>query len=289
MIDLFKRQPSKQGLISGGSICVWGPKGSPGKSTLALNLACELAMSGKRVILLDLDTYSASIGSLIGIREPGPGVAAAARLVGQGRLDSDQFLRLAIQHQVGKGVLAILTGLGSELRWPELTAEKTRGIISCATEHYDFVVLDVASQLESGIKHVGGVVERNAVSRTALEASDHRIVLFSADQLGVKRLCDSFEQMSLLAGTPILVANRLRATALGNGAKQQVRDAVLELCDSEVRWFIPEDRSSFDRAVLDMIPLAMLKRSSAARQAIAQFVRQTFELGDERLSPSKLG
>jgi MinD-like ATPase involved in chromosome partitioning or flagellar assembly len=285
MIDLFKRRAANHPLIAGGSICVWGPTGSPGKSTLALNVACELASAGKRVLLIDLDTQSASLGAMIGIHDPGPGVAAAARLVGQGRLDAEQFLRLAMQHRVGKGELSILAGLGSELRWPELSGERVRGIISCASQSYDFVILDVASSLEVGLKHVGGVVDRNVTTTTALEVCAQSIVVFNADQIGVKRLCDSFQQMILLAKSPILVANRFRTTALGNGAKQQIKEAVLEICQAEVNWFIPEDRNSCDRAVLEMTPLAMLKRSSGARQAIAQFVRKTFDLGDDPKSP----
>lgn len=288
MIDIFKRKLSDQPPIAFGSICVWGPNGSPGKSTLALNLACELASAGKRVLLLDLDTQSASLGIMMGINEPGPGVAAAARLVGQGRLDAEQFLRLAIQHQVGKGTLAILTGLGSEVRWPELTEEKVRGMISRAEQSYDFVILDVASPLEAGLKHVGGVVDRNGSTRTALEVCSQVIVVFNADQVGVKRLCDSIEHVNILARTPILVGNRFRTTALGSSGKQQIKDAVLEICDFDVKWFIPEDRASCDRAVLEMIPLVMLKRSSGAKQAIAQFVRQNFELGDGRKTASAI-
>lgn len=284
MIDLFKRQQGNQGLVSGGSICVWGPSGSPGKSTVALNVACELASGGKRVLLIDLDTYSASLGTMMGFKEPTPGVAAAARLVGQGRLDGEQFVRLAIERQMGKGAISVLTGLASELRWTELTLEKTQGLISSATKHYDFVIIDVASPLEPGLKHVGGVVDRNVVARTALESSAVVIAVFNADQIGVKRLCDSYEQMNQLARRQILVANRLRNSALGSDARQQVKDAISELCQSEVNWFIPEDRISCDRAILDMIPLAMLKRSSGARQGIAQFVRQNFELGDGRKS-----
>ena len=288
MIDIFKRQSTNQDRLAGGSICVWGPTGSPGKSTLALNLACEMASSGKHVLLIDLDTYSASIGTFIGVTEPGPGVAAAARLVSQDRLDSEQFLRLAIKYQVGRGEMSVLTGLGSELRWPELTGEKVRGIISRATQNYDFVILDVASPLEAGLKHVGGVVDRNVSTRTALEVCTRSIAVFNADQIGVKRLCDAFEQMSQLATSPILIANRFRTTALGSGAKQQIKDALLEMCQTEVNWFIPEDRTSCDRAVLDMIPLVMLKRSSVARQAIAQFVRQTFELGEGLKVPAAI-
>ena len=102
MIDLFKRQSTNQALIAGGSICVWGPTGSPGKSTLALNLACELASSGKQVLLIDLDTYSASIGTLIGVAEPGPGVAAAARLARSDELRPGKVCFERIRSKGGK-------------------------------------------------------------------------------------------------------------------------------------------------------------------------------------------
>lgn len=283
MIDLFRRKASEPRVV-GGSICVWGPSGSPGKSTFALNLACELALSGRRVLLVDLDTYSSSIGTFLGINQLPPGLGAAARLVGQGRLDGEQFSRLAIAHEAGKGSLSVLTGLASESRWPEITAEKTRDLLAAAVESYEYVVIDVASPLEVGLKQVGGVVDRNVASRTALQNCKTAVAIFNADQIGVKRFCDTYEQLSGLIRDPILVANRFRATALGTSAKAQVEDAILEMCRSEVRWFIPEDRSSCDRAVLEMVPLAMLKRSSGARQAIAQFARKNFDIGDGRKS-----
>jgi MinD-like ATPase involved in chromosome partitioning or flagellar assembly len=240
------------------------------------------------VLLIDLDTYASSIGTFLGINQLPPGLAAAARLVGQGRLDSDQFSRLAIAHEVGKGTLSVLTGLASESRWPEITAEKTRDLIAAAVQSYDFVVLDVASPLVSGLKHVGGVVDRNVASRTALENCTTAVVIFNADQVGVKRLCDAYEQLGGLVRSPILVANRLRTTALGASARVQVEDAILEMCRSEVKWFVPDDRTSCDRAVLEMVPLAMLKRSSGARQAIAQFARKNFDIADGRKSASAI-
>lgn len=288
MIDLFKRQRGDTAQITEGAICVWGPEGSPGKSTFALSLACELALSGRRTLLIDLDTHSASIGTMLGINEPAPGVAAAARLVGQGRLDSEQFSRLAISYQVGKGTLSVLTGLASELRWPEITFEKTQALISAANQNYDYVIVDVASPLEAGIRHVGGIVDRNTATRTALQVSANSIAVFNADQLGVKRFCDSYEQFSALAKAPILVANRHRSSALGSDAKRQIKEAIAEICQTEVKWFIPEDRASCDRANLDMVPLAILKRSSDARQAIAQFARQNFGIGDGRKSPRSI-
>jgi len=291
MIDLFKRRSRNEQLISGGSICIWGPIGSPGKSTFALNLACELALSGRRVLLIDLDTYSASIGTMLGINDPPPGLAAAIRLAGQGRLDADQFARVSVEHSVGKGTLSVLTGLGSDSRWPEVTPQKTRELVEAALESYEYVVLDVASPLETGLKHVGGIVERNVATRTALEISSLTVALFNADQLGIKRFCDAFELLSGIVGEPILVANRLRQSALGGGAKRQIEEVIGELCKTEINWFIPEDRNSCDRAVLEMVPLAILKRSSAARQVIAQFARANFSIVEGHKLPraSKLG
>lgn len=288
MIDIFKRAPRSTGLVSGGSVCVWGPAGSPGKSTISLNLACELALSGRRVLLVDLDTYASSLTVMLGINEPPPGLAAAARLVGQGRLDGEQFQRLAIEFQVGSGTMSVLTGLGSQLRWPEITAEKTKGLIAAALESYEFVVLDLATPIEPGLKQVGGIVERNVASRTALQSCATAIAVMAADQVGVKRFCDSYEQLCELAGNPILIANRLRSSALGPRAQQQVEDAIMEICGSEIKWFIPEDRTSCDRSVLDMVPLAMLKRASGARQAIARFARHNFEISDGSKSPSAI-
>jgi septum formation inhibitor-activating ATPase MinD len=215
-------------------------------------------------------------------------LAAAARLVGQGRLDGEQFSRLAIAHSVGKGTLSVLTGLGAESRWPEITAEKTRDLVSAALQSYEFVVIDVASPLESGLKQVGGVVDRNVAARTALENCTTSVAIFNADQIGVKRFCDAFDQLCGLVRSPILVANRLRSTSLGASAKAQVEDAIHEMCRTEIKWFIPEDRASCDRSVLEMVPLAMLKRSSAARQAIAQFARKNFDIADGRKSASAI-
>ena len=42
-------------------IAVWGPAGAPGRTTLAVNLAAELAASGHSVALVDADPYGGAI------------------------------------------------------------------------------------------------------------------------------------------------------------------------------------------------------------------------------------
>ncbi len=42
-------------------VAVWGPKGAPGRSTVALNLAFEAAQLAGETLLVDADTYGGSI------------------------------------------------------------------------------------------------------------------------------------------------------------------------------------------------------------------------------------
>jgi MinD-like ATPase involved in chromosome partitioning or flagellar assembly len=276
MIDLFKRAKQPRITIDGASICVWGPAGSPGKSTLAANLACELALAGNSVILLDLDTYSPAQSDLFGLVDHPPGLASAARLLAQDRLDQEQIRRLSAHFEVGEGHLSILTGLSSAARWPEISSEKTEGLISCASDYFDFVIVDVASHLESAVRQVGGVVDRNVASRSAISKCTLTIGIIAADPIGVRRFLDSADAVTGLASNLVLIANRLRTSVLGSDAKNQVKDTIQQFAGLDVATFIPADYESCDRALLEMVPLAMLKRSSPARQAIAQFARLNF-------------
>ena len=50
-----------------------------GKTTIALNLAVAFAEKGRRTLLVDLDTYGASVAQVLSLLDEAPGVAAACR------------------------------------------------------------------------------------------------------------------------------------------------------------------------------------------------------------------
>jgi MinD-like ATPase involved in chromosome partitioning or flagellar assembly len=274
-----KRLEAKPLKVSPGTpmaICVWGTHGSPGRTTIAVNLACELVLGGSTVLLVDFDSHAPSVADFFGLVDEKPGVSAAFRLLGQGRLDVAQIERLSASYEVGSAKLSVLTGLRAASRWPELTREKIQQFIDFAKQHFDYVVIDVAAELESGVRQVGGVVDRNVATRSAVEYSDQTIAVFSADPVGVRRFIEAFHEFVALVTEPILLANRLSSSALGSSARQQVDDTIMQLCRREVSAYVPIDIESCDKAMLQAVPLAMMKRSSKARQAIAQFARLNF-------------
>src|SRR5699024_2653830 len=77
------RSPGPEGRI----VVVWGPAGAPGRSTVAVNTAAELAEPDEPVLLVDLDTYGASVAQLLAVLDEAPGVAAATRAADAGTLD----------------------------------------------------------------------------------------------------------------------------------------------------------------------------------------------------------
>ena len=84
-----------------------GPTGAPGRTTVAVNLASEIAAAKTSTLLVDLDTYGGSVAQVLGPRQA-PGVAAACRAAEQGSLDVTGLARLSPQIAPH---LRVLTGM----------------------------------------------------------------------------------------------------------------------------------------------------------------------------------
>src|SRR3954447_4820088 len=51
----------------GRVVAVWGPTGAPGRSTVAVALASELAQLGVSALLVDADVYGGVVAQLLGL------------------------------------------------------------------------------------------------------------------------------------------------------------------------------------------------------------------------------
>ncbi|WP_407341821.1 CpaE family protein [Pengzhenrongella phosphoraccumulans] len=254
----------------GRVVAVWGPTGAPGRSTIALNLAAELAVAGALVI--DADTYGGTIASLVGMLDEAPGLAAAARAAGQGGLDLAGLARLTPVLSPG---LRVLTGISRANRWPELPASALEVVWEVARTLAAWTVIDCGFCLEQdeALSYDTRAPRRNAATLSALEAADVVLVVGSGDPVGIQRLVRGIADLAALP-VPItaartVVVNRVRASAAGPRPGAAIQASLGRYAGVEEAVLVPDDRSSVDGAVLRGATLLEVAPGSPARRAIA--------------------
>jgi len=277
-------------------LAVWGPAGSPGKSTIATNLASELSLAGERVLLIDLDTLAPSLALGLGLVDTPAGLSACLRLAEQNRLSLDEFNRLTISIALGRNELRFMSGVSSPHRWPEVTEERFEKLLRDISGQVDHVVLDLAqaTSFKSNLIHPSTMnpfdFNRDSLLRSVLSKADKVVLVSGSDPIAAQRFLLAREFLSELDSTidPFVVVNRFRTGALGSRAKDELEQTYLSLAKSRVDVFIPEDRDNLDKAILNGLPLALLKRSSPARVAIAELAKQLLISSPPRSSVAKL-
>ncbi len=252
----------------GRILAVWGPAGSPGRTTLAVNLAAEFAARGTSTLLIDADTYGACVAQLLGLLDESPGVAAAARASELGTLDVPTLARLTPSTATG---FRVLTGLPTSSRWSELRAASMSHLLDLARRLVDVVVVDCAFCLDDDeeLSYDTRAPRRNGATLAALEAADDIVAVAAADPVGLQRLVRALQDLdSVACVTPRIVVNRLRSTAVGAAPERRVGDALKRFAGVEVAAFIPDDRATLDRCVLAGRVLAEEAPGAVVRERI---------------------
>lgn len=264
--------------VRGRCIAVWGAAGAPGRTTLAIELAHELARDGRRVALADADTHAPSLALALGVADEGPGFAAACRQAVRGELTSAELGRIAVP----VGDLEVLPGINRPARWPELAHERVGRAIEAARDWVDDLVVDVSASLERDEEIVSDLdgPRRNAATLATLAAADMVVAVVAADPVGVSRFLRSYPDLRAAVGAaPVhVVANKLRPGPLGIDARGQLRRSLSRYAGVERCWFVPWDPRATDAALLAARPIG----ERSARGAIPAAVRR---LVGEAVSP----
>ncbi|TQJ32680.1 hypothetical protein [Microbacterium sp. SLBN-146] len=270
------------------SIVVWGPAGAPGRSTVATELAVELARGGRRAALVDADSHAASLALSLGLPDEGPGFAAACRQAELGSLDAAELTRISLPIE-SMGV-DVLTGINRPSRWPELSDTRVRAALETCRTWTDFTVVDVAASLERDEEIVSDLAgpRRNAATLAALEVADAVVAVVSADPLGISRFVRAVPDLrATIGGSELLVvANRLRPGTLGLDARGQVRRAIERFTGLRDVWFLPHDPRSADAALLAARPIAEVAPKSPLTLAVRRFVGEALVRPPDR-APSR--
>ncbi|WP_294565707.1 P-loop NTPase [uncultured Arthrobacter sp.] len=272
----------------GGTVtAVWGPIGAPGRTTVAVNMAAELAAAGSTVLLVDADTYGASVAAFLGLLDEAAGLAQACRLADQGTLDPDGLRRVASTVAVGGGRLGVLTGLTRPDRWPEVRPAALARVLEYARACAAVTIVDCGFCLEADeeLSFDTAAPRRNGAALRCLELADSVIAVGAADAVGVPRLVRSLAVLAeaVPSAEPRVVLNKVRAGSVGRSPEDQLREAWERFGPgAAISAFLPADFPAADEALLAGSALVETAPSSALRRAIAGLADVTVEQRQRR-------
>jgi Flp pilus assembly CpaE family ATPase len=255
---------------TGRVVAVWGPVGSPGRSTIAVNLAAELASLGQPTLLVDADTYGGVVAQLLGVLDEAPGLAAACRLANHGSLDVGALAGVALEL---RPTLRVLTGITRAERWLEVRPSALLAVLDLARSLAAFTVIDCGFCLEQEEELAYDTVapRRNGATLAALAAADDVVGVAIADPIGLARYVRALPDCAAIVPgrVPLTVVNRLRRGVVGPGDPRREVAVALEryagITDIHV---VPDDPAAVDASVAAGRTLADIAPGSPAREAV---------------------
>jgi MinD-like ATPase involved in chromosome partitioning or flagellar assembly len=254
---------------AGRLVAVWGPTGAPGRTTLAVGLASELAALGWPALLVDADVYGGVVAQVLGLLDESPGLAAACRQANNGLLDVPSLAGFA--REVAPG-LRVLTGIARAERWPELRPSAMEVVLGLARSLAAVTVVDCGFALEQDeeLAYDTMAPRRNGATLAVLAQADTVVVVGAADPVGLQRLVRGLSELkeAVPGLVPTVVVNRLRSTAIPGDTETEVRTALRRYAGVEDLTVVPQDVEALDAALAVGRTLKESAPGSPARQAI---------------------
>ncbi|CAB4630361.1 unannotated protein [freshwater metagenome] len=245
-------------------IAVSSPYGSTGKTTVAINLALELASGSAKVLLIDADFEGASVANQLLLTELPAGLPGALRVASQNRFDLEQLERLSIAHQ--KSTLRILPSHPGRIS-NAASVESMTAILDTARSVFDFTVVDLGS-----ISSSESQLASDSYVEAVFQLSEKQIVVCLADPIGIYRLLGQESTILELANSPVVVMNRVRNSVISQ-AKKEIAITMQRLSQLEVACYLPDDPQQIDHAVRTGVQAVALSRSGSFRHALTGFTR----------------
>lgn len=256
---------------TGRLIAVWGPAGAPGRTTVAVHLADEIARLGTHCLLVDADVYGGVVANTLGLLDESPGLVAACRQAQARRLDRTALAGLCWQLSPS---FRVLTGLARADRWPEVRPAALQQVLALCREVAECTVLDLGFCLETDEELSFDTIapRRNGATLAALEAADLVLVVGAADPVGMQRLIRGLDELhALQVPGPVWVAvNKVRAGSVPGKPEAELAAALQRFAGRTPSAFLPHDQAALDRALLAGKTLAEAAANSPLRNALLE-------------------
>lgn len=193
----------------GHVVAVWGPKGAPGRTRIAIELACQVSSRDEPAFLVDADPYGGDVSQLLGLVEELPTIIWASRLAAKGGLTKSEIGREL--RRIGSDGPVALPGLPRAELWAEISDFAWSELIHVARQYFPYSVVDVGFCFEPPAGPAA--LDRNRMARATLQSSDRIIAVCHPDPVGVKNFIWAFEELcEFVPNVPVSVLlNRAHA------------------------------------------------------------------------------
>lgn len=242
----------------GHVISICGAQGGAGATSIAINLALQLAETTKaKVALLDLHLQNGETAVMLGVR-PGPGLRIA--LENPMRADTLFLERAAIEINERVCLISADEDLDAQL---DITEAGVRHVLGLLRQRFNYIVVDIPVPFPPSIHPV-------------IMLSRHVLVLLEAEVTGLRNAHALRTAVTNIAGKDRVFTLLNRADRAGG----LPRATIVKALGAEPDMVIPDLGKGMTQAVNLGIPA--LKHVSKLRRHLAPIVREIAGVGAER-------
>ncbi|WP_375780196.1 CpaE family protein [Bradyrhizobium sp. ma5] len=242
----------------GHVISICGAQGGAGATSIAINLALQLAETTKaKVALLDLHLQNGETAVMLGVR-PGPGLRIA--LENPMRADTLFLERAAIDIDERVCLISADEDLDAQL---DITEAGVRHVLGLLRQRFNYIVVDIPVPFPPSIHPV-------------ITLSRHVLVLLEAEVTGLRNAHALRTAVTNIAGKDRVFTLLNRANRPGG----LPRATIVKALGAEPDMVIPDLGKGMTQAVNLGIPA--LKHVSALRRHLAPIVREIAGIGAQR-------
>lgn len=244
----------------GRIIAVMNSVGGCGGSTLAVNLAVELAAlcgaDGGRVALVDLDYRFGQVATMLDLQ---PKYTIADLCESPEQCDGQLIGQAMLEHSSGVHVLARPTHF---VQAESITAAHCIGVLTGLQELYQYVIVDGPTRYDHGAKAV--------LDLATLQVIVAHLTVPSVRN--VHRMVEAFENLGYNLDRVKVVCNRV-----GKDSGMLEQEHVEATLGRDLFFVLPDDWKTVSTSVNMGIPLAQSAPKARVRQAFVELAQQIYQ------------
>lgn len=245
----------------GTTVAVWGPKGAPGRSTVAVQVAAEMAATEPATALVDADTYGGDLAQILGVVEELPTIVWAC----QSAARSDSRRLFDGLRRAGDDGPVLVPGIPRSDLWRDVGEFAWRELLAALRESFATTVVDTGFCLEDDSAGYAVGEGRNAIAREAVRSADSVVAVCRSDAVGLKTFVWAYRALTDLVDEDriFVVANRV-----GKGDDASVDDLLRRHVGKRPVAYVPEDHALFRAAAAKGVPVPVVAPGAPATRAL---------------------